>query len=174
MYRAALSNASYVFFQNPSDRKLFCDEKLVDPHKCKLTPGSGIDLKNYEIDNTQSSEKEFSFLLIARLVWDKGIREFIEASRLIKEEYPKTKFKIIGPSGVENRSAISSLEIKEWKKQNIVEYFGEVEDVRNISEIHLASYYLHTEKEHQGFYWKLQHWEGQLLHRMFQVVKRLF
>ena len=47
-----------------------------------------------------------------------------------KEEYPKTKFKIIGPSSIENRSAISSLEIKEWKKQNIVEYFGEVEDVR--------------------------------------------
>ena len=130
MYQYGLTCVSNVFFQNPSDLQLFNEQNLVDPHKCKLTPGSGIDLGDYIVDNSPSKDSGFKFLLIARLVWDKGIREFIEAAKLLKQKYPEVKFEIIGPSGVENRTAISSSEIEKWRSENVVEYIGEVDDVR--------------------------------------------
>jgi len=130
MYQIGLTRVSKVFFQNPSDLQLFNEQNLVDPLKCKLTPGSGIDLSDYILDNSPSKDSRFKFLLIARLVWDKGIREFIEAAKLLKQQYPEVKFEIIGPSGVENRTAISISEIENWRSQNVVEYIGEVDDVR--------------------------------------------
>lgn len=130
LYRFALAKVSYVFFQNPSDQQLFWEQNLVDPLKCKLTPGSGIDLSDYIVDNSPTKDSGFKFLLIARLVWDKGIREYIESAKLIKQQYPEVKFEIIGPSGVQNRTAISSSEIEKWRSENIVEYIGEVDDVR--------------------------------------------
>ena len=130
LYQIGLTRVSSVFFQNSSDKELFIEHNLVDPFKCKLTPGSGIDLSDYIVDNSPLKDSGFKFLLIARLVWDKGIREFIEAAKLLKQQYPEVKFEIIGPSGVANRTAISSSEIEKWRSENVVEYIGEVDDVR--------------------------------------------
>lgn len=144
LYKVGLPRFCNVFFQNPCDRQLFIEQNLVKPANCKLTPGSGIDLRDYIVENSVSEDSEFKFLLIARLVWDKGIREFIEASRLLKKEYLDIKFEIIGPSGVANRSAVPNSEIERWKREGIVNYIGEVDDVskyiKNSSCVVLPSY----------------------------------
>lgn len=130
LYRFALAKVSYVFFQNPSDQKLFFDQNLVSPCKCKLTPGSGIDLQKYVFSEKNNDSSTFIFLLIARLVWDKGIKEYLEAARQLHEEFPEVQFHIIGPSGVQNRTAIPISEIENWKLEGLINYLGEVKDVQ--------------------------------------------
>ena len=130
LYRFALSGTSFTFFQNIDDLKLFKNLKLITSEKCKLTPGSGIDLKKYVFSKMDSSSNPFIFLLVARLVWDKGIKEYIEAANRFHEEFPEVQFHIIGPSGVQNRTAIPISEIENWKLEGVVNYLGEVEDVR--------------------------------------------
>ena len=70
-----------------------------------------------------------SFLLIARLIWDKGIGEYVEAARLLRPIYPKVKFKLLGPFD-SNPAAISPGQINRWVKEGVVEYLGETDDVR--------------------------------------------
>jgi glycosyltransferase involved in cell wall biosynthesis len=130
LYRFALAKVSYVFFQNPSDQQLFFDQNLVCPCKCKLTPGSGIDLQKYVFSEKNNDSNTFIFLLIARLVWDKGIKEYLKAARQLHEEFPEVQFHIIGPSGVQNRTAIPSSEIENWKLEGVINYLGEVENVQ--------------------------------------------
>ena len=130
LYRYALVKATYVFFQNISDQQLFFDQNLVGASKCKLTPGSGIDLKKYVFSTKDNDHNPFIFLLVARLVWDKGIKEYIEAANKLHEEFPKIKFYILGPSGVQNRTAIPRSEIKKWNQAGVTNYLGEVEDIR--------------------------------------------
>ena len=130
LYRYALVKASCVFFQNPSDQQLFWDNNLVDHFKCKLTPGSGIDLQKYALSKKGNDSNTFIFLLIARLVWDKGIKEYLKAARQLQEEFPEVQFHVIGPSDVQNRTAIPRSEIENWKQEGVINYLGEVEDVR--------------------------------------------
>ena len=144
LYRFAFTKVSYVFFQNPSDQQLFWDHNLVDPFKCKLSPGSGIDLQKYVFSKMSNDSNTFIFLLIARLVWDKGIKEYLEAARQLHEEFPEVQFRVIGPSGVQNRTAIPNSEIEKWRSENVIDYLGEVDDVRkyikNSSCVVLPSY----------------------------------
>ena len=130
LYRNSLAGASYIFFQNIDDKNLFLEENLVSNDKCRLTPGSGIDLSKYKYSMSEPTQ-HFRFLLIARMVWDKGIREFVDASKLLHKDFPNTQFHITGPSGVQNRTAVSNSEIENWKKEGVVEYQGEVKDVRD-------------------------------------------
>jgi len=128
LYKFALSSSSTVFFQNHDDRNLFISEKLVDPKICRLIPGSGVNLEKFAYSDFQNSSNT-TFLLIARMLWDKGIGEFVDAARVIKEKYPNTRFQLLGPLGVENRTAIPNLQMREWENEGCIEYLGETDDV---------------------------------------------
>ena len=88
--------------------------------------------------------KQVTFLLIARMLWDKGVGEFVEAARQIKSEFSNVHFQLLGFLDVENRTAISSKQVKRWDKEGVVEYMGETDDVRehiaNSSCVVLPSY----------------------------------
>lgn len=129
VYKFALSSVPIVFFQNRSDSKLFLDNKLVEISNCRHTPGSGIDINEYSYSQPPECDEK-KFLLIARMIMDKGVREFVEAARIIKEKYPKTKFQLLGPLGVQNRTAISEVLMEKWHNEGSVEYLGEAIDVR--------------------------------------------
>ena len=90
LYRFALSSVSVIFFQNVDDRDFFVEQKLVDKKACRLTPGSGLDIDKFDYSQPPN-RAEVTFLLIARILWDKGIGEFIEAAKIIKKEYPNTR-----------------------------------------------------------------------------------
>jgi glycosyltransferase involved in cell wall biosynthesis len=133
LYRFALSSVSTVFFQNSDDKDLFISSNLISSDICKLTPGSGIDTCQFP-SKSPPLESKITFILIARMIWDKGIGEYVEAAKIIKTKYPDTKFQLLGALGVENRTAISEKRIAAWVAEGAVEYLGETTDVRDYIE----------------------------------------
>ncbi|OOZ37832.1 glycosyltransferase family 4 protein [Solemya elarraichensis gill symbiont] len=129
LYRHSQRWPSRVFFQNPDDRNLFLSRQLVAEEKSACLPGSGVDLKRFMAAEYPASQP-IKFLLIARLLRDKGIVEFVDAARQIRKIYPHTSFQLLGPLGASNRSALADEEVAAWVEEGIVEYLGETDDVR--------------------------------------------
>ncbi len=131
LYRIAFAHVACVFFQNAEDRDLFLAHKLVAPHKAKLIAGSGIDLAYFKPDGAPlNAAAPLAFGLIARMVWDKGIGEFIDAARIVKATHPQVMFRLIGPHAVKNQTAITEATLAAWVAEGVVEYLGETDDVR--------------------------------------------
>jgi len=129
LYRFALNGNKRVFFQNPDDRSFFVrSEMLTCIEQSVLINGSGVDLQHFAYDAVKSI-KFPSFLLIARLIKDKGIGEYVEAARLVKSRYPDVNFCLLGPLD-SNPNAISALQIGEWEAEGVISYLGETSDVR--------------------------------------------
>jgi glycosyltransferase involved in cell wall biosynthesis len=131
LYRTAFRRSHTVFFQNDEDRGLFVRGRLVGEAKAKLLPGSGIDLERFQPPEAPCAEGEpFTFLLIARLLWDKGVGEYVEAARLVRREVPDARFQLLGFLDVENRTAVPRGEVEAWSAEGLVEYLGPADDVR--------------------------------------------
>ncbi|WP_108483560.1 glycosyltransferase family 4 protein [Oceaniglobus ichthyenteri] len=130
LYRRAFGKLPIVFFQNEDDRDLFLDRKLVRADQARLLPGSGIDLVRFAAAEMPSADAPPVFLMIARLLRDKGVMEFVEAARLIKARHPSTRFQLLGAAGSENRSAIDTTTVEGWVAEGVVEYLGTTNDVR--------------------------------------------
>lgn len=131
LYRLALRSSATVFFQNEDDRSLFVDFKLVEPEQTALLPGSGIDLERFCPKQAASPQPAAPcFLLIARLLRDKGVGEFIDAARIVKTRFPEARFQLLGFLDAQNRTAIPKATVDEWVGEGIVEYLGVADDVR--------------------------------------------
>lgn len=128
LYGWANRGARQVFFQNPEDRDLFLHKRLVSPDRVTLLPGSGVDVHRFA-RTPLPPNPPFTFLMIARLIADKGVREFVAASRQIHSRYPQARFVLIGPGGVRNRSAILATELERWREEGLVELPGAQDDV---------------------------------------------
>lgn len=128
LYRTALRTNKRVMFQNPDDRDLFIKRKIVDIEKCRVINGSGVDIDHFAESPIEPHTYPI-FLLIARLISDKGIREYVTAARMIKTRYPETIFWLVGPPDP-NPTAIHVDEVEAWHQEGIIEYLGETEDVR--------------------------------------------
>jgi len=141
LYKFSQQFAKKIFFQNRDDAKLF--SKIIKKEKCDILPGSGVNLEKYMPRKKENSE--FSFLLMARLLWDKGIGEYIKAARKVKKKYPNIKFKIIGWLDENNSSAVSKIQMNKWVNEGVVDYLGAKDDVRdyiaNSGCVVLPSYY---------------------------------
>lgn len=129
LYRIALRRSSVVFFQNRDDRKLFVSEGIVAENKARLLPGSGIDLATFTASDRPPSG-DFRFLLIGRLLRDKGVYEYVEAARMVREKIPDVRFQLLGFLDAENRTAVTRAEVEGWVSEGLIEYLGEAEDVR--------------------------------------------
>lgn len=131
LYRRALRHSRHIFFQNPDDRQLFLESKLARAQNCSILPGSGIDLTRFSPVLDQAPQRVGTrFLLIGRLLRDKGIVEFVEAARLVKATQPDAQFTLLGFLGVENRSAIDPATLNKWVEEGVIDYAGSVDDVR--------------------------------------------
>jgi len=138
LYKLAFRNSYRVFFQNRDDLGLFLENKLVKVELTDVLPGSGINLHHFTpADDTdrKSLNTPFRFLLIARMLKDKGVAEFVNAAQLLKESGVKAEFCLLGFLDVQNPAAISSEQMKEWTDQGFVKYLGVSDDVRE----HIAS-----------------------------------
>lgn len=129
LYKISFRFASKVFFQNADDMKLFLDKKLVPAGSVDLVPGSGIDLKRFTAKRFARNEK-FTFLLISRLITDKGILEYIEAVKTLKSSGVDAKFQLLGAMDPEHKRGIKVEVIEEWIKSGTIEYLGTTDDVR--------------------------------------------
>jgi glycosyltransferase involved in cell wall biosynthesis len=131
LYRRAFKRSATVFFQNRDDMEMFVGAKLVRAAQARLLPGSGIDLERFRPDpNNGSNDGQFRFLLIARLLWDKGVREFVEAARLVRAQAPNARFHILGFLDVANRTAVPRSDVEAWVAEGLIDYLGATDDVR--------------------------------------------
>lgn len=129
LYRLGLSCAHHVCFQNGDDRDLFVQRGLVAFNKTHVMTGSGVDLEKFTPAEAPIGNGVV-FLLVGRLLRDKGVHEFVKASKLVKARYPTARFVLLGTRDERNPTVISEPEIEGWKKEGLVEWPGAVDDVR--------------------------------------------
>ena len=130
LYRLSQKKANHVLFQNADDRELFGREKLIPEDVTQeVVPGTGIDTDHFNVRPYPESNP-VTFLLIARMLWDKGVGEFVEAARQIKLEFSDVRFQLLGFLDVSNRTAISRRQMHIWTEQGVIDYLGETDDVR--------------------------------------------
>jgi glycosyltransferase involved in cell wall biosynthesis len=127
MYRFVLKRNRRVFFQNPDDRQLFLDQLLIENERqtC-LINGSGVDIDTF---SPEPMPENISFLLIARLLRDKGIVEYAQAARAIRKKYPEITCRLVGVFE-DSPSSLSESDVMNWAKQGTIELLGEMDDVR--------------------------------------------
>lgn len=134
MYRVALSRSRTVFFQNAEDQEIFVTQGLVRKDVAELLPGSGVDLTKFAASENVSGHNKnerFRFLLVARMIGDKGINEFVQAARYIKSKgHQNVEFCLLGFLDVLNPTAISREQMNAWVNEGVVLYLGETDDVR--------------------------------------------
>ncbi|MCZ0760374.1 glycosyltransferase family 4 protein [Vibrio diabolicus] len=126
LYRSALKKSKGVIFQNRDNMQVFIDEGIVPKEKCFLVNGSGVDLSHYNLSPLPSTPH---FLLIARLLGDKGIREYAQAAQLVKQKYPEVVFELVGPEDP-SPDGIKLDEVHEWTESGAIKYSGATTDVR--------------------------------------------
>ena len=131
LYRIAFARVPAVFFQNPDDRDLFVTRRLVRAEQARLLPGSGVDCDRFAPrPRSASADGAVRFLFVGRLLAQKGLRELIDAIRIVRTTHPQARFALLGPLGGANRSAIGQSELDGWIAEGLVEYLGAVDDVR--------------------------------------------
>jgi glycosyltransferase involved in cell wall biosynthesis len=128
LYRVGFKRAPVVFFQNEEDQRLFVDRRIVRPNQARILPGSGVDLEQFA--PAPAAEGPPTFLLVARLLRDKGVVEFAEAARSLRSRLPGARFQLLGPIDEGNRTAISRSELDSWFAEGVVEHLGTTNDVR--------------------------------------------
>jgi glycosyltransferase involved in cell wall biosynthesis len=133
LYKISFRFASKVFFQNSDDQKLFVDKKLVKAHASDTIPGSGIDLTKFQPVSFKRNDK-FTFLLISRLITDKGVLEFVEAVKKLKANGMDAHFQILGALDPLHKRGIKVDLIAEWINSGTIEYLGTTDDVRRFIE----------------------------------------
>ena len=129
LYRFAFKALPVVFFQNPDDRELFVESGLIKPEQAQLLPGSGVDLDWFSPTPPQKNPKTI-FLMVARLLRDKGVEEYVDAARLVTRKHSDVTFELLGPLDDSNRSAIDKATLDDWIAEGVIDYLGEVHDVR--------------------------------------------
>lgn len=126
LYKLSLRSNQTVFFQNEDDVELFDRLQLVKEEQVCKIHGSGINIDLYRLSPLP---KQVSFILISRLLYDKGIQEYVDASARLKKRYPNVSFDLLGPFD-QNPSAISRRVVEGWIKEENVRYLGKAKDVR--------------------------------------------
>ena len=126
LYKIALKKSKAVIFQNVDDLNLFVDKGIVPKSKTHLVNGSGVNIESFNFVTLPKSI--ISFLCVARLKGDKGIRQYAAAAKIVKKKFPNTMFNLVGPEET-SPDAISLDEVKSWS--NHINYIGEISDVRS-------------------------------------------
>ncbi len=130
LYKAAFSKSDWVFFQNQEDHAIFSKKKIPKNNRTSILPGSGVDLSRFCVKREHNKGRVVLF--VGRLIGDKGIREYIEAAKILNIDYPNVVFKIVGELGYDNKTAVKKEEIEEWQNFKQFEYLGKSDDMAAI------------------------------------------
>jgi glycosyltransferase involved in cell wall biosynthesis len=128
-YKISLACSTYVFFQNPEDQNYFLSKRLVSINKCSVIPGSGVDTNKFTpVDH--DNDGIFRFLLVARVIQDKGIFEYIDAAYILKNKYSNIEFGLLGELDSINRTAIPKKRILKLHDDGVINYLSKTDNVR--------------------------------------------
>lgn len=130
LYKFSFKFPFQVWFLNEDDKAVFVENKLVCARKAFVLDGEGVNVNYFSRIVNDRYDNKVRFLLIARMLWDKGISEFVEAAKLIRESNPNAVFQLLGPCDSNNPSAIGEDTIDLWVNSGVVEYLGVTDDVR--------------------------------------------
>lgn len=132
LYRFVLKKTAKVFFQNNDDRNVFLQKKFVKAERTEIIPGSGVDYEYFQPLPKKRNDEKFIFLFISRLIKDKGILEYVEAAKKLKEKNINAEFQVLGPYYSQNlkENIITEKQIVQWVEQGVVNYLGAAGDVR--------------------------------------------
>lgn len=130
LYHLAFAQARAVFFQNPDDRATFLQAGLVKVERTRLLPGSGVDLERFAAQPLPHDRDHTTFLLVSRMLWDKGVGLYVEAAREIRARVPQARFQLLGPPDPASRSGIPIAQIEAWAAEGVIDYLGRTDDVR--------------------------------------------
>lgn len=129
LYRHAFARSHKIFFQNEEDRQLFISGKLVCRSVTDCLPGSGVDLKKFQ-PVPLPTRSPIRFLLIARILWSKGIGEYVEAARHLKKYGLKAEVCLLGFQDAHNPDSISVSQMDKWIAEGVIHYLGVSDNVR--------------------------------------------
>lgn len=126
LYKFSFKGAKQVWFLNNDDKKDFLKYKILQEEKTFILKGEGVDTHRFSVKEMPSKT---SFLLMARMLWDKGVGEYVEAARLLKKDFPEVSFNLLGFLNSDNPSAINEEQMKEWVEEGVVNYLGVTKNV---------------------------------------------
>lgn len=137
LFRIALrGQQSRLIVQNPDDYQSFLKARLAPPHSLRLIRGSGVDTERFQPSNPGLAEVEnrqvFRVLLATRLLWEKGIGEYVEAARLLKLRYPFIEFLLAGSPDSGNPASVPSEQIMAWEREGMITVLGQVEKMEQL------------------------------------------
>ncbi len=132
LYKISQRKASKIFFQNREDFELFSSKNILpDIRKVDLLPGSGVDLTRFKITKCEN-DNVVKFLLVARLLWPKGIKEYAEAARFLKNKYAdNVKFFLLGFLDEKNPLSVKMEDLDRWQTEGVIEYLGQSDRVED-------------------------------------------
>ncbi len=133
LYRLALAGAHLVYFQNPEDRRVFVSCRLVGASRAELTAGSGVDVTRFAATAlpVELHPGPPRFLMMARLLREKGVCEFLQAAEAVKRRRADVEFSLLGGEDPRNPSALDPAQMQALRASPAVKWLGEVEDVRS-------------------------------------------
>lgn len=129
LYWMSFAGAARVFFQNTDDADVFAKAGLVRTDRITILPGSGIDLEHFQARLDERPIRR-QFLLVARIVGDKGVREYVAAARHLRRKWPDIVCRLMGPVDVANRTSVPREEILKWQREGVIELIEPCDDVR--------------------------------------------
>jgi len=131
LYKFSQSKANKIFFQNEDDRNLFLEKNLAPHHLTDRLPGSGVDLERFKCRQA-NDDGVIRFLLVARMLFDKGVGHYVEAARILKAKYGcEVEFRLLGFLNVDNPSAVSKSQMQGWVDEGCVIYLGTSDTVED-------------------------------------------
>ena len=122
-YRAVLGRASKTIFQNPDDQRQFIEQRLVRPESSHLIVGSGVNIEQFQPTAIDASRPQ-RVLMVARLLWDKGVREFVAAARHIRQSMPHVQFQLLGEFAEEHPNAVPRKFVESCVEKGWIDYLG--------------------------------------------------
>lgn len=128
LYRTALKKANEVWFLNQDDRNVFLENKIIPSKQTRVINGEGINTRLYRPSH-KDTDGRFKFLFVGRILWDKGVREYVEAAALLKPKYPDVSFDMLGGLDAANPSLVPRDKMDEWEEAGNINYLGETRKV---------------------------------------------
>ena len=129
LYKTSFLFADKVIFENQDDKNLFIEKRLVKASKALSVKGCGVNTQHYQPEYSVPNN-DLVFTFIGRLLYDKGIVEYVEAAKIVKKRDPDAKFCVIGELDIENPSTISREQLVDWIDKEYIQYQGTTNDVR--------------------------------------------
>ena len=129
IYRLVLP-PTCVIFLNPDDRSFFINNHLVNPKRTVLIRSAGVDIRKF-VPRPESKGPPL-VILPARLLWDKGVGEFVTAARQLRAAGLRARFALVGDNDEGNPASVHVVQLQDWQKENVIELWGWKENMADV------------------------------------------